>query len=218
MGRRLIEELLRRNHRVRALVRRGSEQKLPAGCESILGNALNADSFANSVRPADTFVHLVGVSHPSPAKAEQFRAVDLASVKASIPSAVSAGVAHLVYISVAQPAPLMKAYIQVRAECEAMLRASGLNATIVRPWYVLGPGHRWPYLLIPAYWMLEQIPATKESARRLGLVTLPQMIATLVSAVENPCQGIRVVEVPDIRRGAVESGTLVTIGAPPRNT
>ena len=61
----------------------------------------------------------------------------------------SAGVQHFVYISVAHPAPMMKAYIEVRSQCEAMIRQSGMNATILRPWYVLGPGHRWPYLLLP---------------------------------------------------------------------
>jgi uncharacterized protein YbjT (DUF2867 family) len=36
----------------------------------------------------------------------------------------------------------MKAYIEVHAECEALVRQSGMNATILRPWYILGPGHR----------------------------------------------------------------------------
>ena len=66
------------------------------------------------------------------------------------------------YLSVAQPAPMMKAYIAVRAECEAEILTAGLNATILRPWYVLGPGHRWPYVLIPLYRVLEMIPSTRE--------------------------------------------------------
>jgi len=45
----------------------------------------------------------------------------------------------------------MKAYIAVREECEEIIQESGLNATILRPWYVLGPGHRWPYMLLPMY-------------------------------------------------------------------
>jgi hypothetical protein len=38
-----------------------------------------------------------------------------------------------------------------------------------------------------------------EGAQRLGLVTLEQMIAALVHAVENPATGTRVVAVPQIR-------------------
>src|ERR1041385_8006784 len=79
IGRRLIPLLLSRGHKVRALTRRGSENKLPAGCEVVSGNALEAATFADRIAPADTFVQLVGVPHPSPAKADQFRAVDLVS-------------------------------------------------------------------------------------------------------------------------------------------
>ena len=72
-------------------------------------------------------------------------------------------------------------------------------ATILRHWYVLGPGYRWPYLLLSIYRVLEALPATRERARRLGLVTLDQMVAALVRAVENPAQGVKVVEVPEVR-------------------
>jgi uncharacterized protein YbjT (DUF2867 family) len=200
MGRRLIPEFLARGHEVRALVRPGAEGKLPPGCRPVPGNALHSASFAAGVPGADTWVHLIGVAHPAPWKGDQFRVVDLASVRAAVAAAVPAGVRHFVYVSVAQPAPMMRAYIEVRAECEALIRASGLNATFVRPWYVLGPGHRWPLLLQPAYWLLEQLPSTREAARRLGLVTLDQMIAALSWAVENPASGVRVMGVPDIRK------------------
>ena len=90
MGRRLIQRLLSRGHEVRALVRPMSESKLPAGCTPVLGNALAAASYAARVQPAEAFVHLIGVAHPSPAKAEQFLSVDLASVRAAISAAASA--------------------------------------------------------------------------------------------------------------------------------
>jgi uncharacterized protein YbjT (DUF2867 family) len=145
-------------------------------------------------------VQLVGVAHPSPAKGAQFRSIDLVAGKAAIEAAAEAGLQHLIYLSVAQPAPMMKAYIAVRAECEALIRERCLNVTILRPWYVLGPGHRWPYILVPVYWMLGNLPATREGAQRLGLVTLPQMIESLVEAVESPATGVSVKGVPDIRR------------------
>ena len=102
--------------------------------------------------------------------------------------------------SVAHPAPMMKAYIEVRSEGERLIRESGLRATILRPWYVLGPDHRWPYLLVPAYKLFEMLPSTRESAQRLGLVTLQQMINALLDAVENPSNNHHIVEVPEIRR------------------
>jgi uncharacterized protein YbjT (DUF2867 family) len=180
-------------------VRPGSEGGLPAGCTAIIGNALDGDSYASEISPADTFVQLVGVSHPSPSKASQFRSVDLVSAQGAIHGAVRSGIQNFVYLSVAQPAPVMKAYVEIRRECEAMLRNTSMNVTIVRPWGVLGPGHRWPYFLVPIYWLMERVPIAREGARRLGLVTREQMTRTLVHAVENPSAVARIIEVPEIR-------------------
>ena len=112
VGRPLIALLLDRGHDVRALVRAGSEKKLPVGCQPILGNALDGSSYAGQIKPADTFVQLVGVAHPSPAKAAEFRQIDLASGRSAVEAARAAAVQHFVYISVAQPAPVMKDYIK----------------------------------------------------------------------------------------------------------
>jgi len=199
IGSRLIPRLLERGHEVRALVRPGSEKKLPAGCAPVLGNALDGDSYADQIAPADTFVQLVGVAHPSPAKAAEFRKVDFASGLGAVAAAKTAGIRHFVYLSVAHPALAMKAYIAVRSECEAAIAAAGLNETILRPWYVLGPGHWWPYILVPMYKLAEFLPSTRDSAQRLGLVTLEQMVTALLAAVENPAHGITVVSVPQIR-------------------
>ena len=199
MGRALCERLLARGHRVRALVRAGSGSRLAPGCEAVEGNALEASTFASRVRAGDTFVQLVGVAHPSPAKAAQFRSIDLASARAGIDAARTAGAAHFVYVSVAQPAPAMRAYVQARVEAEAHLAASGLASTVLRPWYVLGPGHRWPLVLLPAYWILERLPPTRDTALRLGFVTLGRMVTALAWAVENPPAQSRVLDVPAIR-------------------
>ncbi len=201
LGRPLISALVANGHEVRALVRPGSEHKLPAGCVPVSGDALDGNSYAAQIAPADTFVQLVGVAHPSPAKATQFRSVDFVSACGAIDAARRSGIRHFIYVSVAHPAPMMKAYIEVRSECEDRLRASGMNATILRPWYVLGKGHRWPYALIPLYWLAEKLPTTRDGARRLGLVTHEQMLRTLQVAVETPARGVRIVEVPDIRCG-----------------
>src|SRR5689334_6473476 len=125
IGSRLIPELLARGHTVRALVRAGSEGKLAKGAIPVIGNALDRATFASQVAPSDTFIQLVGVAHPSPSKAQQFRDVDLVSVRESTMAAIDGGVTHFIYLSVAQPAPVMRDYVAVRAEGEAMIRASG---------------------------------------------------------------------------------------------
>ena len=201
VGRPLIAALIARGFEVRALVRRGSETRLPTGVTAVIGDALDASTFASAIPARATLVHLVGTPHPNPRKAAEFERVDLASIRASVTAAVSSGVRHLVYVSVAHPAPVMEAYIAVRIQGESMVQASGIPATVVRPWYVLGPGHYWPLVLVPLYAVLRWFPSTRAGADRLGLVTRRQMVATLVQAVQlPPAHGVTTLEVPQIRR------------------
>jgi uncharacterized protein YbjT (DUF2867 family) len=203
IGRALVDALLARGRPVSVLARSGSESKVPGAAHTVIGNALDAASFADAIPRGATVVHLVGTPHPSPAKAASFQRVDLASITATVAAAVRAGAGHLLYVSVAHPAPVMHAYIAVRREGEALVATSGIPATIFRPWYVLGPGHRWPYVLVPAYAVLRLLPSTRSGAERLGLVTHGQMVTALVRAVETPPDGgVRIVEVPEIRRAA----------------
>jgi uncharacterized protein YbjT (DUF2867 family) len=202
LGAPLVRAMIDRGHAVTALARRESAVRLPHGCRIVVGDALDRRTFEPAVAGCDTFVQLVGVPHPSPAKAEQFRKIDLVSAHESIAAASAAGVGHFVYVSVAQPAPIMRAYQATRAEAESALRATRMPATILRPWYVLGPGHRWPYLVMPVYWLLGLLPTTSDAARRLSLVTHAQMIDALVWSIANPTpSGFRVFEAAQIKRG-----------------
>ena len=154
-------------------------------------------------------MHLIGTPHPSPAKAASFPDVDLASVDAALAAASAAGIRHFVYLSVAQSAPVMHAYIAVRQAAvrqaaEQRIRASGIAATMLRPWYVLGPGHRWPSLLLPIYAICMLLPAIRDSARRLGLVTLEQMLRALVASIERGPEGVRILDVPAIREATAD--------------
>jgi uncharacterized protein YbjT (DUF2867 family) len=196
----LIPALHARGHEVIALVRARSRSKLPSTCTAAVGDALDGESYRRFAEGADTFIQLVGVSHPSPAKAREFGEIDLKAGLEAIRIARETNVAHFIYMSVAQPAPVMQAYLNVRAECERAIATNHLDATIVRPWYVLGPGHWWPSFLIPFYKIAELIPQMREGALRLGLLNIDEMVRALVRAVDEPAQGVRVLTVSDIRR------------------
>jgi uncharacterized protein YbjT (DUF2867 family) len=200
IGSRLIPVLTERGHRLTAIVRPGSEKQIADNVSQVTADPLIENSYTDSIRGCDTFIHLIGVPHPSPAKAAQFRAIDLPSIRVAVKAARDAGIRHFIYLSVAQPAPMMEDFIAVRAEGEALLRACEMNGTFVRPWYVLGPGHWWPYAILPFYWIAELLPPTRESAKRLGLITISQMLGALVWSVDNPANGVRILDVPKIRQ------------------
>jgi len=199
MGTRLIKALRGGDYHIRALVRKGSENKLPPGCEMISGDALDASSYQDKIEPLSTFVHLIGVAHPSPSKKEQFKTIDLVSIQEAAKAAVYAHVAHFIYLSVSQyPTKIMKDFQQVRAEGEKLLLQTGLITSFLRPWYVLGPGHWWPVLLKP-FLFIAKYAGKREAAGNLDTVTLQQMICTLLYAIKNPPERNVVYDVQKIK-------------------
>ena len=202
IGRHLIPLLIARGHRVRVLSREQSLDRVPDGAAAVAGDALDPESVASAMRADDTVIHLVGTPHPSPTKADQFEKVDLISIRSTVTAARKIGIAHLIYVSVAQPAPIMQSYLWVRLLGETMVREAGLTASIVRPWYVLGPGHWWPKLIRPLYKLAELIPALHPTVERLGLLNIEQMVNAMAYATENrPASGQRrIYDVPAIRR------------------
>jgi uncharacterized protein YbjT (DUF2867 family) len=204
LGRPLLERLVAMGRDVRALARPESVGKLPPGVQVVVGDALDSRTYRHGVPRGGTFVHLVGVAHPSPAKSRQFQTVDWVALREAVDAAVEARAGHFVFVSVAHPAPVMRSYQRVRIACEHLIRERGLPATILRPWYVLGPGHRWPVLLQPVYALAERVPAWRESAHRLALVTHSQMVAALVQAVTHPSPGT-IWEPAAIRQAAVSA-------------
>jgi uncharacterized protein YbjT (DUF2867 family) len=205
IGQQLVPTLVARGHRVRVLARAASLGRVPAGALPAAADVLDVTSVAAALRPGDTVVHLIGTPHPSPAKAAEFVRVDLTSIRVLVAAMERVPVAHVVYVSVAQPAPIMRAYLDVRAEGERLLRDTRVPATVLRPWYVLGPGRRWPVFLVPLYCVAERIPRYRASAERLGLVSIDQFVAALLNAVEDPPApaSVRIVEVPRIRASRV---------------
>ena len=107
IGKRLIPALHAEGHEVVALVRERSRGKIPWTCTPVVGDALDGNSYRRFVDGCDTFVQLVGVAHPSPKKAAEFRQIDLRAGLQAVRVAREAGTRHFVYVSVAQPAPMM---------------------------------------------------------------------------------------------------------------
>ena len=198
LGRAAVPELLRRGHRVTLLVRPGSERRAPSGAELLPGDPLDPASYRHA--PEDTLLLLVGTPRPAPWKGRLFESVDYAAGAAAAAALALRPARHVIYLSVAHPAPVMRAYWRVRERVERLLAATGVPATFLRPWYVLGPGHRWAALLVPFYRLGERVPASRETARRLGLVRLPEMTAALARVVgEPPARGVRILEPEDLR-------------------
>jgi nucleoside-diphosphate-sugar epimerase len=119
IGRRHIPPHIARGHRVRALVRPGSELRVPMGATPIIGDIFDRSTYGWSIGEDSVVIHLVGTPRPSPLKAKEFERVDLPAARECIDAAREGRAKHFVYVSVAQPAPTMHAYVSERARVEA---------------------------------------------------------------------------------------------------
>ena len=218
LGRPLAQMLVKRGHNVVGLIRPGRTTAGLPLMKTIEGNALDGADVRSAAAGCDTIVHLVGTPHPAPWKQALFESIDAVSLHATASAAATLANPHVVYVSVAHPAPTMKGYIAVRKACEQELAGRKIRRTILRPWYVLGEGHWWPAVLRPLYRLAEAFTSTRESAQRLGLVSRTEMVGALVWAVERPPLDFRLIEVPDIRilgrtiTSGLEAGSAEPVG------
>lgn len=97
------------------------------------------------------------------------------------------------------PSKIMAAYQAVRKEGEEYCQSKKLNCSFIRPWYVLGPGHYWPVLLLPLYSVAELVPKWRQKIRAMALVTINQILRTLIVAVEADPLPLRIIEIKQIR-------------------
>ena len=137
VGRALVERALAAGHTLRALTRR--PQRPRDGVVWIDGALDRPESLATLVDGADAIVHVAGVVS-TPTRAG-FVAGNIDGTRAVLAAAGRAGVRRFVHVSsLSAREPDLSLYGWSKAEAEALVQASGLDWSIVRPSGVYGPG------------------------------------------------------------------------------
>lgn len=133
----LIDRAIKAGHHVRALTRR--DQPARDGVTWIAGSLDDAQSLIKLAEGADAVIHVAGVvSTPDPAG---FTTGNVDGTRHMLDSARTAEVARFVHVSsLAAREPGLSRYGESKAEAEALVAASGLDFTMVRPPAVYGPG------------------------------------------------------------------------------
>ena len=136
VGSAVLNEALAQGHQVRALARR--EQVPRAGVEWVRGDLADTAALAALVADADAVIHIAGLTNtPNPA---DFAAANVTGTANVIAAMKQAGARRLVFVSsLAARMPALSAYGASKAKAEALVEASGLDWTTVRPPGVYGP-------------------------------------------------------------------------------
>ncbi|AOL24324.1 Nucleoside-diphosphate-sugar epimerase [Erythrobacter litoralis] len=136
VGSAVLDEALAKGRSVRALTRR--EQGPRAGVEWIAGTLSDPEALAGLCEGADAVIHVAGLTNtPDPA---EFEAANAVGTSTMIGAAKRAGARRFVFVSsLSAREPKLSAYGASKARAEALVEASGLDWTIVRPPAVYGP-------------------------------------------------------------------------------
>lgn len=136
VGSAVLAEALAQGHQVRALTRR--DQPLREGVAWVRGDLDATGALAALVAGADAVIHVAGLTNtPDPA---QFEAANVTGTANVITAMRQAATGRLVFVSsLAARMPGLSAYGASKARAEALVEASGLDWTTVRPPAVYGP-------------------------------------------------------------------------------
>lgn len=137
VGRATLEQAIAAGWHVRALTRRPQPER--DGITWIAGALDQPGSLAEMAAGADVVMHIAGVVNV-PTRAA-FEAGNVAATGHVIDAARSAGINRFIHVSsLAAREPGISDYGWSKARAETLVRASGLDWTIVRPPAVFGPG------------------------------------------------------------------------------
>lgn len=140
VGRHIADTLIRRDHRVRALVR--NPARLPAGhaLELVRGDLADREALRSLVAGVDAVIHLVGIIVERGPGAS-FEAVHVEGTRRLLDAALAAGCRRWVHMSAvgARDQPGATAYHRTKWRAEELVRASGMSPAVFRPSIINGP-------------------------------------------------------------------------------
>ncbi len=165
---------------VRALARRPQDPR--EGVEWIRGDLDAGDALRALVRGAETVIHVAGVVND----AAEFERGNVTGTLNVIEAARAEGVSRLIHVSsLSAREPELSAYGASKARAEKLVRASGLDWTIVRPPGIYGPRDVDYFEMFRlARWGLMPVPPKEGRASIIHVDDLARLLLALVPGGE----------------------------------
>ncbi len=214
VGQALLDLALEQGMVVDALTRRGQPRR--DGVSWIRGDLADRDALDEMMLGAEVAIHVAGVVNtPDPA---EFVAGNVSGTLAVLEAARAAGVPRFIYVSsLSAREPALSRYGESKARAEMLVKASGLDWTIVRPPWIYGPGDRDTLdMFKAAQWGVVPVPAPTHGGRgRTSLIHVADFARLLLAMIPGGEEvTFRCFEPDDGRSGGWEHGEMArAIGA-----
>jgi uncharacterized protein YbjT (DUF2867 family) len=188
VGSRVVRKLLRREHEVRALVRRPERAGPLAdlGVQLVAGDLRDAGALEALAAGAGAVVHLVGIIVE--ARGQTFAAVHVTGTRSLLAAATHAGVPLMVHMSAlgARAEAGATQYHQTKWQAEEAVRASGLPHVILRPSLIAGPGNAALKTMVDMIRLSPVVPVIGNGRYELQPVWVEDVAEAFALALERP--------------------------------
>ncbi len=189
VGSEILQQLLKAGHTVRALVRSGSEGKLPIekNLEVRLGDATEPQSLEGMLEGCEAVIHLIGIIREFPGKGVTFRKLHFEATRNLVEAAREQGVKRYLQMSangVRRDAE--SNYHKTKWQGEETVRGSDLDWTIFRPSLIFGPGDEFVNMLADLVGKAPIVPVIGDGQYRMAPVAVEDVAAAFVAALGKP--------------------------------
>ncbi len=195
VGQHLIKQARADGWHVRALSRQ--HRAAEPGIDWIQGTLDERDRLAELAKGSDVIIHVAGATNV-PTR-EAFEAANVTGTLNMVEAARSVGVDRFIHVSsLAARYPDLSNYGWSKAKAEAIVSASGLDWTIIRPPAVYGPGDR-DHLELFRFARYGFIPMAP--TKKLSVIEVSDLTRALLAVVPHAAATAAVFEVDDGHEG-----------------
>lgn len=189
VGREIVTQLVEAGHSVRALVRAGSQSKLPdpGRVEVWTGDLAAADCLDGALEGCDAVIHLVGIIREFPGRGMTFQAMHVTATEHVLAACQGQGVRRYLHMSSnGTRANGSTAYHRTKWQAEGLVRESDRDWTIFRPSLIFGPGGEFVNMLAELIRRVPLVPVIGDGQYRMQPVAVEQVATSFVKALDLP--------------------------------
>lgn len=198
VGTRFLDDALAAGHQVRALARR--PQAARAGVTWVAGDLDDAAALRTLCEGADAVVHVAGLIKAM--SRDAFEAVNAGGTANLVEAARGAGVRRFVHMSsLSAREPDLSDYGWSKARAEAIVEASGLDWTMIRPAAIYGPNDR---LMLGMFQMARRGVVLLPPGGRFSIIEVGDLCGFVLAILTEPETYGRIYEVDDGRENGWE--------------
>ena len=185
VGRHVVQRLVAGGEQVRAMVRRPSEYRAPAGVETVEGDVTKPGTLGPALQGADRLVHAAAITanlkEPYKGAYRQINETGTANLMAQ---AVEAGVSRVVLVSgLGTTAAPAGTYMATRWGMEEAVRNSGIPYVILQPSVQFGDGAEFVAALARLAAMSPVVPAITGAHTRFQPIWVEDVVSTVAKAL-----------------------------------